>query len=266
MTYNVALNPPNQFAISAECTIQITVAFFSPSAQAPSARSAQLPAFRRHFPKPRCALSIPNIKPSYTEFYDLAVEHQLNSSVLSRCSVPRRTRHPRLLHRQLQPRVLRPYVRERCGSRMLHLVPARTPTVSTISTQLSTCASADADSYYNAVNVSARGSTIFITRHLTLTTNYTFAHATDNLTSTFASDGGSNGTLGAGGVAYFDPYNTATRPRQCATPMSSTALPSALIYETPVLRHQWIRQAGCGCRLGVRLAVQCADGAAVLHV
>ena len=64
---------------------------------------------------------------------------------------------------------------------------------------------ADGDSYYNGVNFFVRGGNLFH-QGLTLTTNYTYAHSTDNTSSTFT-DGQSNGDVG--GVAYFDPYNHA---------------------------------------------------------
>ncbi len=48
-----------------------------------------------------------------------------------------------------------------------------------------------------------RGSNLF-QQGLTLTTNYTFSHSTDNTSSTFT-DGQSNADVG--GVAYFDPFN-----------------------------------------------------------
>ena len=62
---------------------------------------------------------------------------------------------------------------------------------------------ADGDSYYNGLNVSARAANLYH-QGVTLTTNYTYSHSTDNTSSTFT-DGQSNG--GVGGVAYLDPYN-----------------------------------------------------------
>lgn len=62
---------------------------------------------------------------------------------------------------------------------------------------------ADGDSYYDGLNLKVTGSNLF-DQGLTVTSNYTYAHSTDNTSSTFT-DGQANGDVG--GVAYFDPYN-----------------------------------------------------------
>jgi Carboxypeptidase regulatory-like domain len=202
VTYNVALNPPGQFAISLTNVDNGGASFpISTGVVGPFSSAAGI---QKALPQATVRAVNPNIKPSYMEFYTLAVERQVAPSLSLGASFQgARGIHGysianfnRLYYGQLFEGDAATYASPGSGANSNRLNPQYT----SINVRGS-----DADSYYNALNISARASNLYHTG-LTFTANYTFAHSTDNLTNTFASDEGSNGS-DVGGVAYFDPFN-----------------------------------------------------------
>ncbi len=200
VTYNVALNPPAQLAISftnADLGAQIPIS------------TGVLGSFSggsgvtKAIPPGTVRAVDPRIKPAYSQFYTLALEHQLNQGVTVGASFT----GTRGIHNYS----IANYNRSYYGPVYENDAPTYQPSGATDTNRLNpqftsiNVRGADGDSYYNGVNAFARGSNILRTG-MTATVNYTFAHSTDNTSSTFT-DGQSNGDVG--GVAYFDPYNHA---------------------------------------------------------
>lgn len=86
VTYNVALNPPNQFAISISNLDNGGVASNPSSGTFPISTGVVGPfsantGLTKNLPQATVRAVDPNIKPSYEEFYDLSIEHQFVPSL-----------------------------------------------------------------------------------------------------------------------------------------------------------------------------------------
>ncbi len=206
VTYNVALNPPGQFAISIANTDNggtsanpFSGTFpITPGTVGPFSSQAGL---QKALPQATVRAVDPRIKPSYQEFYTLGIERQVAHSL----AVGLQYQGAHGIHQYTIANYNRSYY-----GQVYENDPATYTTGAVNSNRLNpqftsiNVRGADGDSHYDAVNASVRASNLYKTG-LTLTANYTFAHALDNTSSTFASDYGSNGS-DVGGVSYFDPY------------------------------------------------------------
>ena len=198
VTYNVALNPPAQLAISFTNTdlgasIPISTGVLGSFSGGSGVTKAIPPGTVRAVD--------PRIKPAYSEFYTLAVERQINNTLSTGVSYI----GERGIHNYSIANYNRSYYGQVYENDPATYQPSGAKNSNRLNPQFTSInvRGADGDSYYNGVNLRATGSNLFH-QGLTLTTNYTYSHSTDNTSSTFT-DGQSNGAVG--GVAYFDPFN-----------------------------------------------------------
>ena len=225
VTYNVALNPPGQFAISITNNDNGGVSF--PISTGTVGPFSSIAGIQKALPQASVRAVRPDIKPSYQEFYTLGIERQIASSISAGITF----QGARGIHGYSIANYNRSYY-----GQVYENDPAKYTSGATNTNRLNpqytsiNVRGSDADSYYSAVNFSLRASNMFHTG-LTFTSNYTYAHSTDNLTATFASDGGSNGT-DVGGVAYFDPFNKLLDHGNADTDIKHR-LALGLIYKTP---------------------------------
>ena len=191
VTFNVIQNPPNYAVVVIRTGATVTNSNTGPLAGTGSV--ALPPTSLRHVDE--------NIRTAQTQFHSLAIDQQLGRNTLLEVSYN--------------------------GARGIHLYDIKNynipgsgnaylgdPTIDPVSgnfglTSLNNHFSNDnnrgsnGDSYYNAVNVQFTTQDI---RHtgLSITANYTFAHALDDLSSTFSETYSTNFSLG-----YTDPFNPA---------------------------------------------------------
>ncbi len=200
VTYNVALNPPSQLAISftnvdVGAPIPISTGALGTFSQStgPSVQKAISPGTVRAVD--------PRIKPAYSQFYTLALEHQVSQTFALGLTYT----GTRGIHNYSIANYNRSYYGQLYENDPTRYQPSNAVNTNRLNPQFTSInvRGADGDSYYNGLNVSARAANLYH-QGVTLTTNYTYSHSTDNTSSTFT-DGQSNG--GVGGVAYLDPFN-----------------------------------------------------------
>jgi outer membrane receptor protein involved in Fe transport len=205
VTYNVALNPPAQLAISFS---NLDTGGPIPISTGVLGQFSGLSGVQKAIPPGTVRAVDPRIKPAYNQFYTLSVERQLNTAVAAGAAY--------IGERGIHNYSIANYNRTYYGQvyendPALYVKGVGSPTNLTNTNRLNpqytsiNVRGADGDSYYNGVNVFVRGSNLY-NKGITFTTNYTYSHSTDNTSSTFT-DGQSNADVG--GVAYFDPYNHA---------------------------------------------------------
>jgi hypothetical protein len=199
VTYNVALNPPAQLAISftnadVGASIPISTGVLGSFSSGSGVTKAIPPGTVR-------AVN-PRIAPAYNQFYTLAVEHEFKNVATGASYTGERG-----IHNYSIANYNRSYYGPVYENDPATYQPSGKVNTNRLNPQFTSInvRGADGDSYYNGLNLFVRGSNVLGTG-LTLTTNYTYAHSTDNTSSTFT-DGQSNADVG--GVAYFDPYNHA---------------------------------------------------------
>lgn len=204
VTYNVALNPPSQLAISftnndVGAQIPISTGALGTFSGGSGVQKAIPPGTVR-------AVN-PNIKPAYSQFYSLGLEHQLARSIaIGAAYTGTRGIHNysltnlnRTYYGQVYENDPALYTKSTGSPSNLADTNRLNPQFSSINVR-----NADGDSYYNGLNTFVRAANLFNTG-LTLTTNYTYSHSTDNTSSTFT-DGAS---AGGNTTGYFDPFNKA---------------------------------------------------------
>ena len=203
VTYNVALNPPAQLAIS---FTNADVSSSIPISTGPLGSFSGSSGVQKAIPPGTVRAVDPRIKPAYNQFYSLALERQVNSILAAGISYT----GERGIHNYSIANYNRSYYGQVYeNDPALYIKGVGSPSNLTNTNRLNpqftsiNVRGADGDSYYNGVNFFIRGGNLFH-QGIALTTNYTYAHSTDNTSSTFT-DGQSNGDVG--GVAYFDPYN-----------------------------------------------------------
>ncbi|MDP9050228.1 MAG: TonB-dependent receptor [Acidobacteriota bacterium] len=202
VTYNVALNPPSQLAISfsnADVGALIPISTgalgsFS-SSSGPSVQKAILPGSVRAVD--------PKIKPAYDQFYTLGIQHQVNTTL----AVEAAYTGERGIHNFSIANYNRSYYGRFYEGDAATYQPSGANNTNRLNPQYGAInvRGADGDSYYNGLNLKATGSNLYH-QGVTFSFNYTYSHSTDNTSSTFT-DGQSNSDVGA--VAYLDPYNHA---------------------------------------------------------
>lgn len=198
VTYNVALNPPAQLAISFTnndigASIPISTGVLGSFSGSSGVQKAIPPGTVRAVD--------PQIKPAYNQFYSLALERQINSTISAGASYT----GERGIHNYSIANYNRSYYGQVYENDPAKYVPSGAVNTNRLNPQYTSInvRGADGDSYYQGLNAFVRGGNLFH-RGITLSTNYTYAHSIDNTSSTFT-DGASNADVG--GVAYFDPYN-----------------------------------------------------------
>ena len=199
VTYNVALNPPAQLAISFTNNdvggpIPISTGVLGSFSSGSGVTKAIPPGTVRAVD--------PRIKPAYMQFYTLALEHQFKSFAAGAAYTGSRG-----IHNYSIANYNRSYYGQVYENDAPKYVPSGAVNSNRLNPQFTSInvRGADGDSYYNGLNVFARGSNLLDTG-LSFSVNYTYSHSIDNTSSTFT-DGQSNADVG--GVAYFDPYNHA---------------------------------------------------------
>jgi outer membrane receptor protein involved in Fe transport len=187
VTFNVIQNPPNYLVVS-----------FQPPTDAPvinisTNNFGQFGTGVGTKPLPNGTLRAvdPNIKTAYSEFYDLALEREVvKNTTLSVAYTASRGLHLYSISSI-----------NRGDSGAVYLGDSRFG--SRINQQYGNInfRGSDGDNYYNAMNVGLRSSDLF---HwgINLTANYTWAHAIDDLSTTF-SEGPSN----SNNLGFTDPFN-----------------------------------------------------------
>jgi len=203
VTYNVALNPPAQLAISFTnndlgAQIPISTGVLGSFSGSSGVQKAIPPGTVRAVD--------PRIKPAYNQFYSLALERQINSTISAGAAYT----GARGIHNYSIANYNRSYYGQVYQNDAAQYVPCAKPpcpNTNRLNPQYTSVnvRGADGDSYYQGVNAFVRGGNLFH-QGITLSTNYTYAHSMDNTSSTFT-DGASNADVG--GVAYFDPFNHA---------------------------------------------------------
>ena len=205
VTYNIALNPPNAAAVSLTTAdtggpyIPISTGVLGNFSGAAGVQKALSPTTLR-------AVN-PNIAPAYNQFYTLALERQVTpSTTVSASFVGERGIHNysianynRSYYGQVYENDPALYTAAVGSPSKLNNVNRLNPQYTSINVR-----GADGDSYYDSVNLGLRTANAFHSG-VSASLNYTYAHSTDNTSSTFT-DGQSN-TVNS--VAYFDPYNKA---------------------------------------------------------
>ena len=200
VTYNVALNPPAQLAISftnldVGASLPISTGVLGPFSGGSGVTKAIPPGTVRAVD--------PKIKPAYSQFYTLALGRQVNPTLAVEASYT----GTRGVHNYSIANYNRSYYGQTYENDAAKYVPSGAANTNRLNPQFTSInvRGADGDSYYNGLNLKATGANLYHSG-MTVTFNYTFAHSTDNTSSTF-SDGQSNADVG--GVAYFDPFNKA---------------------------------------------------------
>jgi hypothetical protein len=198
----VALNPPAQLAIS---FTNVDIGGPIPISTGVLGSFSGSSGVQKAIPPGTVRAVDPRIKPAYNQFYTLALERQVNATISAGASYT----GERGIHNYSIANYNRSYYGQVYeNDAPFYAAPNATvknsnrlnPQYTSINVR-----GADGDSYYSGVNFFVRGGNLFH-QGVTLSTNYTYAHSTDNTSSTFT-DGGSNADVG--GVAYFDPYNHA---------------------------------------------------------
>ena len=205
VTYNVALNPPAQLAIS---FTNVDVGASIPISTGPLGSFSGSSGVQKAIPPGTVRAVDPRIKPAYNQFYSLAIERQVNQTVSAGASFTGErgihnysiANYNRSYYGQVYENDAALYVKGVGSPSNLTNTNRLNPQFTSINVR-----GADGDSYYDGINFFVRGNNL-LHQGLTFTTNYTYAHSTDNTSSTFT-DGQANGDVG--GVAYFDPYNHA---------------------------------------------------------
>jgi hypothetical protein len=198
VTYNVALNPPSQLAIS--FTNSDTGAPI-PISTGVLGQFSGLAGVTKAIPPGTVRAVDPKIKPAYAQFYTLALERQVNSTLSASVAYT----GTRGIHNYSIANYNRSYYGQVYEGDAAKYVPSGAANSNRLNPQFTSInvRGADGDSYYNGVNFFVRAANL-AHQGLTFTANYTFSHSTDNTSSTFT-DGASNADVG--GVAYLDPYN-----------------------------------------------------------
>lgn len=205
VTYNVALNPPSQLATSFS---NVDTGASIPISTSPLGQFSGVAGVQKAIPQGSVRAVDPKIKPAYNQFYTLSIERQLTATLSAGAAYTGErgihnysiANYNRSYYGQIYENDPAQYVRAPGSPTNLRNTNRLNPQYSSINVR-----GADGDSYYNGLNLFVRGGNLFH-QGVTVTTNYTYAHSTDNTSSTFT-DGQSNGDVG--GVAYFDPYNHA---------------------------------------------------------
>ena len=203
VTYNVALNPPAQLAIS---FTNVDVGASIPISTGVLGSFSGGSGVSKAIPPGTVRAVDPRIKPAYSEFYTLAVERQISNTVSAGVSyIGERGIHNYSIANYNRSYYGQVYENDPALYTLAVGSPASLRNTNRLNPQFTSInvRGADGDSYYNGVNLKLTGGNLF-RQGLTLTTNYTYSQSTDNTSSTFT-DGQSNGDVG--GVAYFDPYN-----------------------------------------------------------
>ena len=200
VTYNVALNPPSQLAIS---FTNLDVGAPIPISTGVLGSFSQGTGVTKAIPPGTVRAVDPKIKPAYSQFYTLGLDHQLNSTI----TVGAAYTGTRGIHNYSISNYNRSYYGQVYENDAAKYVPSGAANSNRLNPQFTSInvRGADGDSYYNGLNTKLLASNLFH-QGMTLTANYTYSHSTDNTSSTFT-DGQANSDVG--GVAYFDPYNHA---------------------------------------------------------
>lgn len=200
VTYNVALNPPSQLAIS---FTNLDVGAQIPISTGALGTFSGGSGVSKAIPPGTVRAVDPKIKPSYAQFYTLALEREFSKNFSAGAAFT----GTRGIHNYSIANYNRSYYGPVYENDPLKYVPSGNTNSNRLNPQFTSInvRGADGDSYYSGVNTYFRGSNLF-NSGLTATGNYTYSHSTDNTSSAFT-DGQSNGDVG--GVAYFDPYNHA---------------------------------------------------------
>jgi outer membrane receptor protein involved in Fe transport len=200
VTYNVALNPPSQLAIS---FTNLDVGASIPINTVPLGSFSGGSGVSKAIPPGTVRAVDPKIKPAYAQFYTLALEREFSKNFSAGASFT----GTRGIHNYSIANYNRSYYGPVYENDPLKYVPSGAKNSNRLNPQFTSInvRGADGDSYYSGINTYFRGSNLFNTG-LIATGNYTYSHSTDNTSSAFT-DGQSNGDVG--GVAYFDPYNHA---------------------------------------------------------
>ena len=207
VTYNVALNPPSQLAISfsnLDVGAQIPIS----TGALGTFSSNTGPSVQKAIPPGSVRAVDPRIKPAYNQFYTLGIQHQVNSTLAVEAAYTgERGIHNFSIANYNRSYYGQIYENDAATYPANPNVPLAKPTPNSnrLNPQYGAInvRGADGDSYYNGVNLKATASNLYH-QGITMGVNYTYAHSTDNTSSTFT-DGQSNSQVG--GVAYFDPYN-----------------------------------------------------------
>ncbi|GAA3749134.1 hypothetical protein GCM10022270_03950 [Terriglobus aquaticus] len=198
VTYNVALNPPAQLAIS---FTNVDVGAQIPISTGVLGSFSGGSGVSKAIPPGTVRAVDPRIKPAYSQFFSLSVEHQLKGNITAGLAY----NGSRGIHNYSIANYNRSYY-----GRVYEGDAAKYTTGAANSNRLNpqytsiNVRGADGDSYYHSLNASLRASNMLNTG-LSLTSNYTYSHSTDNTSSTFTD--GASGTVNS--VAYFDPFNHA---------------------------------------------------------
>ncbi|MCU1308016.1 MAG: TonB-dependent receptor [Acidobacteriaceae bacterium] len=227
VTFNVIQNPPATGTLSIRpadvgTPIPINVNNLGPA----SGTSGTLPL------NPFSLRAVdPHISTAYAHFYSLAFEHQLANNTV----VALEYTGSRGLHQYS----ISSFNNNGGGVVYLGLDPAVVLPTTRLQTQYSNInwRGSDGDSYYNAFNVRVQSSN-FASMGLTLTANYTWAHAIDDLSTTFSEVGTSAINLG-----FTDPFHPALDRGNADFDIRHRVTFSA-IYEPPIGRDStgWKRQ------------------------
>ncbi|ADW70745.1 TonB-dependent receptor domain-containing protein [Granulicella tundricola] len=200
VTYNVALNPPSQLAIS---FTNLDVGAQIPISTGVLGSFSSGSGVSKAIPQGTVRAVDPRIKPAYNQFYTLVLERQINNTFAAGLAYT----GERGIHNYSIANYNRSYYGQVYEGDAAKYAPSGAVNTNRLNPQFTSInvRGADGDSYFNSMNANLRGTNLYKTG-VSLTANYTYAHSTDNTSSTFT-DGQSNGDVG--GVAYFDPYNHA---------------------------------------------------------
>jgi len=186
VTYNVIQNPPNYAVLDIIGTTPITT---SPSGPLAGTGTAPLPPVSLRAP-------VENMPSSYSQFYNVSVEHQFLAQTLFALEYTgSRGEHLYSIYNAN----LDGYGQVLLGdSTNTYNGPVGTP----LNTQYGAinARGANGDSYYNGLNLRFQVNR-FASQGLQMSANYTYAHSIDNLSSTF-SESFNNFNLG-----YINPWN-----------------------------------------------------------
>jgi hypothetical protein len=198
VTYNVALNPPAQLAIS---FTNLDVGAQIPISTGVLGTFSSGSGVSKAIPPGTVRAVNPRIAPAYAQFYTLALEREFSKTFSAGASYT----GTRGIHNYSIANYNRSYYGQVYEGDAATYQPSGKVNSNRLNPQFTSInvRGADGDSYYNGLNTYLRGSNL-LNQGLTVTANYTFSHSTDNTSSTFT-DGQSNSEVG--GVAYFDPYN-----------------------------------------------------------
>lgn len=205
VTYNVALNPPAQLAIS---FTNVDVGGPIPISTGVLGSFSGSSGVQKAIPPGTVRAVDPRIKPAYNQFYSLALERQVSQAMSAGATFTgARGIHNYSIANYNRSYYGQVYANDPPKYTLAVGSPASLTNTNRLNPQYTSInvRGADGDSYYSGANFWVRGGNLFH-QGLTLSTNYTWAHSTDNTSSTFT-DGQSNAAVG--GVAYFDPFNHA---------------------------------------------------------